>query len=69
MRLSQVNVRQNMFVTSRNFKFTKLAMTGKNLEIISQIVLWYENSFRKDLAHEEKVIKEMRAQVTVDTER
>ena len=26
----------------------KLAMTGKNLEIISQIVLWYENSFRID---------------------
>jgi len=23
-------------------------MTGKNLEIISQIVLWYENSFRID---------------------
>jgi len=22
-------------------------MTGKNLEIISQIVLWYENSFRR----------------------
>ena len=28
-------------------------MTGKNLEIISQIVLWYENSFRIDcIAHE-----------------
>ena len=25
-----------------------LAMTGKNLEIISQIVLWYENNFRID---------------------
>jgi len=23
-------------------------MTGKKLEIISQIVLWYENSFRID---------------------
>jgi len=23
-------------------------MTGKNLEIISQIVLWYKNSFRID---------------------
>jgi len=23
-------------------------MTGKNLEIISQIVLWFENSFRID---------------------
>ena len=23
-------------------------MTGKHLEIISQIVLWYENSFRID---------------------
>jgi len=23
-------------------------MTGKNLEIICQIVLWYENSFRID---------------------
>jgi len=23
-------------------------MTGKNLEIISQIVMWYENSFRID---------------------
>ena len=23
-------------------------MTGKNLEIISHIVLWYENSFRID---------------------
>jgi len=23
-------------------------MTGTNLEIISQIVLWYENSFRID---------------------
>jgi len=23
-------------------------MTGKNLEIISQIVLWYENSFHID---------------------
>jgi len=23
-------------------------MTGQNLEIISQIVLWYENSFRRD---------------------
>jgi len=23
-------------------------MTGKNLEMISQIVLWYENSFRID---------------------
>jgi len=23
-------------------------MTGQNLEIISQIVLWYENSFCKD---------------------
>ena len=26
----------------------KLAMTGQNLEIISQIVLWYENSFPID---------------------
>jgi len=26
----------------------KLAIKGKNLEIISQIVLWYENSFRID---------------------
>jgi len=34
--LSQVNVRQNLSATSRN------------LEIISQIVLWYENSFRID---------------------
>jgi len=25
-----------------------LAMTGHNLEIISQIVLWYENSFLVD---------------------
>ena len=28
--------------------FVKLAMTGHYLEIISQIVLWYENSFRID---------------------
>ena len=26
----------------------KLAMIGANLEIIRQIVLWYENSFRID---------------------
>ena len=26
----------------------KIGMTGKNLEIISQDVLWYENSFRID---------------------
>jgi len=26
----------------------QLAMTGKKLEIISQIVLWYETSFRID---------------------
>jgi len=32
--LSQVNDRQNV------------SATGKKLEIISQIVLWYENSFR-----------------------
>jgi len=25
-------------------------MTGKHLEIISQIVLWFENSFRIDCA-------------------
>jgi len=26
-------------------------MTGKKLEIISQIFLWYENSFRIDCKH------------------
>ena len=37
--LSQVNVRQNFSAPVFN------DVTDKNLEIISQIVLWYENIF------------------------
>jgi len=60
--LSQDNVQQNWSATGRNLGFTchndrKLLsnfalcsmMGGEKLEIISQIVLWYENSFRVDL--------------------
>ena len=34
-------------------------MTGKKLEIISQIVLWYENSFHKDCLYVKSFFKEI----------
>jgi len=32
-------------------------MTGKNLEIVSQIVLWYEHSFRINCMHLDRLAK------------